>query len=205
MDVALSDARAPATGLRAGRWGLHFYRKSVESLDSIFMLVRQLTALDSAAYQTLRLQGLEECPTAFSSSYTEEAGRSPVEIARRVTPAADGSRCVFAAFVDERMAGILAIIRPERAKLRHSAELAGMYVAPEFRRRGLGGALVDRAIAHARSLVGVRQLKLNVIAANLPARTLYKSRGFICVGVEPEAICVDGRYFDEELYILRLN
>jgi GNAT superfamily N-acetyltransferase len=122
----------------------------------------------------------------------------------RVTPAADGSRCTFGAFVDDQLAGILALIRPQRAKLRHCAELAGMYVAAEFRRRGLGGALIDAALVHARTLGGVRQLKLTVNAANLAARLLYQSRGFIRVGVEPEALCVDGRYYDEELYLLRI-
>jgi ribosomal protein S18 acetylase RimI-like enzyme len=122
-----------------------------------------------------------------------------------VTPAPNGSLCVFGAFVGDQLAGILAFIRPQRAKLLHGAELAGMYVAPEFRRRGLGGALVDAALAYARSLPGVRQLKLTVNASNLAARSLYQSRGFACVGVEPEALCVDGRYYDEELYVLRLT
>ena len=80
-----------------------------------------------------------------------------------------------------------------------------MYVAPEFRRRGLGGALVDQALVHARSLPGVRQVKLCVNAANLAARSLYLSRGFVCVGVEPDALCIDGHYYDEEMYVLRLS
>jgi len=167
-------------------------------------MVRQLTARDAAPYQALRLRGLLESPTAFSASYSDEADRSLSEIEKRVTPAPDGSRCTFGAFVGDQLVGILTFIRPERAKLRHCAELAGMYVAPEFRRRGLGGALVDAALVHARSLSGVRQLKLAVNAANLAARSLYQSRGFTCVGVEPEAMCIDGRYYDEELYILRI-
>src|SRR5262249_24184767 len=164
------------------------------------MIVRQLTPDDAAAYQHLRLQGLRESPTAFSSSYSQEADRSLSEIAVRLTPAADGSRCVFGAFASEKLVGILAFVRPTREKLRHCAELAGMYVAPEFLWRGLGRALVDAALAHARLLPGVRQLKLTVNATSTPARALYRSRGFTRCGVEPEALCVDGRYYDEELY-----
>jgi RimJ/RimL family protein N-acetyltransferase len=122
-----------------------------------------------------------------------------------VAPAPDGSRCTFGAFVGDQLAGILAFIRPPRAKLLHCAELAGMYVAPKFRRHGLGRALVDAAITHARSLPGLRQLKLTANATNLAARALYQSRGFACVGVDPEALCVDGRYYDEELYVLRVT
>jgi len=169
-----------------------------------FMTVRQLRADDATVYQALRLFALEESPEAFSASYSDEAKRSPAEIIARATPALDGSRCVFGAFVGDRLAGFLAFVCPERPKLHHWAELAGMYVAPEFRRRGLGGALVDAALAHARDLSGLRQVRLVVNATNLPARSLYQSRGFKCVGVEPEALCVEGRYYDLEVYVLRL-
>ena len=169
------------------------------------MDVRQLCAQDAPDYQALRLRALEDCPTAFSASYSEESARSPSEVEARITPAADGSHCVFGAFIDDRLAGFVAFVHPERAKLRHWAELAGMYAAPEFRRQGLGGALLDTALAHARGLPGLRQLKLGVNATNLAARLLYQSRGFRCVGVEPQAIFVEGRYYDVEHYVLRLN
>src|SRR5262249_353907 len=97
-----------------------------------FMTIRQLTADDAAAYQTLPLLALHESPTAFSASYPEEVGRSPSQIAARVTPAPDGSHCVFGAFVGDQLAGILAFVRPQRAKLLHCAELFGMYIAPKF-------------------------------------------------------------------------
>lgn len=168
------------------------------------MTVRHLTAEDAAAYHNLRLRALHESPTAFSSTYAQEAGRSTSEIAERVTPAPDGSRCVFGVFVGEQLVGNLTFVRPQSEKLLHCAELMGMYIAPEFRRRGFGRALVDTALAHARSLPRVRQMKLTVNAANTAARSLYQSMGFDCFGVEPEAICVDGRYYSEEFYILRL-
>ena len=168
------------------------------------MTIRNLTADDAAAYQALRLRALQESPTAFSSSYTQEAGRSISEIAERVTPAADGSRCVFGVFAGEQLVGVLTLVRLQGEKLLHCAEFVGMYVAPEFRRRGFGRALVDTALAHARSLPGIRHLRLTVNATNAAARSLYQSTGFDCFGVEPEAICVDGRYYGEEFYTLRL-
>jgi len=69
----------------------------------------------------------------------------------------------------------------------------------------LRAALIDTAVGHARSLTGLHHLKLGVNADNLPARLLYVSRGFRCVGVHPHSLFVDGRYFDEELYILPLS
>jgi GNAT superfamily N-acetyltransferase len=169
------------------------------------MMVRQLTAQDATAYQDLRLRCLRENPVAFISSHSDEATRSPEEIAARVTAAADGSSCVFGAFAGQQLVGNLAFVRERREKLRHCAELCGMYVAPEFRRCGRGGALLDAALAHARSLSHLRQLKLTVAAVNEEARALYRSRGFTCVGVEPDAVCVDGHYYDDELHVLRLT
>ena len=169
------------------------------------MTIRTLNADDAEAYQALRLRGLKEVPEAFSSDYAEEAGRLMEEMRVRVTSSPDGSLCVFGAFVGGRLVGILTFIRSARAKIRHSGELAGMYVAPEYRRQGLAGALIDSAVAHARSLPGMRQLKLGVGATNTPAQELYASRGFISFGVEPEAICVDGQFFDEDYQMLHLG
>jgi RimJ/RimL family protein N-acetyltransferase len=169
------------------------------------MTVRQLNAQDSAAYQAVRLRGLQESPTAFSSSHADECQRTPSEIATRVTPAPDGSLCVFGAFVDGGLVGILAFMRPRGHKIRHGAELGGFYVAPECRRRGCGRALLDAALSHARAVGGVRQLKVTVNAANLAAKRLYQSSGFRLCGTEPEALFVDGTYYDEEIFVLRLD
>jgi ribosomal protein S18 acetylase RimI-like enzyme len=169
------------------------------------VIVRQLTPQDAAAYQQVRLRALRDSPTAFSASYEDEARRTLDEVAPRLAAAADGSLCVFGAFESATLAGFVAFIRPQRKKLLHSAELAGMYVVPELRRRGLGRILMDAVIAHARSLSGVRQLRLGVNAANDPAVHLYQSAGFTRCGVEPDALCIDGVYYDEDRYILRLG
>lgn len=169
------------------------------------MNIRLLSSQDAAAYQRLRLRALQESPTAFSSSYEDEAGRTLAEIAARVTPAVDGAICTLGAFADDELAGFVSLIHPQRKKLRHGAELAGMYVAPEYRRRGYGHALMNAVIARAQSLDGVRQLKLGVNATNKAALQLYQSAGFIPVGMEPDALCIDGRYYDVALHTLRFT
>jgi len=169
------------------------------------MTIRKLSPPDAEAYRRLRLRGLQESSAAFSSSYAEEAGRSLADVVARVTASADGSVCVFGAFADEELVGLLAFVRSSRLKLAHGVELFGMYVAPEFRGRGLGGALLDTALAHARALPGVRKVKLTVNASNAAARSLYLSRGFVSAGIEPETVCVEGIYYDEETYVLLLT
>ena len=167
-------------------------------------IIRSLTAADAQAYQALRLRALAECPAAFSANFADEVGRTLAEIEARVAPAADGSVRMFGACIDDELVGFIAVIRPMRAKLTHCASLAGTYVAPEFRGRRIGHGLMQAVIAHARSLEGVRHLKLTVTQNNAPARRLYESFGFVRFGIEPEALYVDGEYFDDEHFSLRL-
>jgi ribosomal protein S18 acetylase RimI-like enzyme len=169
------------------------------------MDVRQLGPADAPAYQRLRLLSLRESPSAFSASYEDEADRSIDEVAARITPASDGSICMLGIFEHDELCGFVAVIRPRRAKLRHGAELAGMYVAPTFRRRGFGSALLNAAIAHIRSMGGVHHIKLGVNDTNTAAKALYQSVGFERYGVEPAALNIDGTFYNEERYILRLN
>ncbi len=164
--------------------------------------VRVLGREDAQSYQRLRLLALRESPSAFSASFEEEVDRADEEIATRI--AASEFVRMFGAFADEKLCGFVALIRPLRAKLRHCAELAGMYVAPEQRGRGAGAALLRAAIAHAASMDGVRQVKLGVIADNVAAKALYRSAGFECWGSEPDALRVNDAFLDQEHYVLRL-
>lgn len=61
------------------------------------------------------------------------------------------------------------------------AEIANLAVAREARCRGIGGMLLDRAVADAVN-GGVRSLYLEVRESNAAARALYHSRSFAEVG-----------------------
>lgn len=60
-------------------------------------------------------------------------------------------------------------------------EIANVAVHPDWRRRGVGAALLDDVLAAARAS-GVRTLYLEVRASNAAAQALYASRGFHPVG-----------------------
>lgn len=51
---------------------------------------------------------------------------------------------------------------------------------------------------------GVRQIHLNVNVENRRAGSLYGSIGFQAYGREPHAMQIRGRYYDEDLMLLRL-
>jgi ribosomal-protein-alanine N-acetyltransferase len=60
-------------------------------------------------------------------------------------------------------------------------DVANIAVAPEARGRGVGAALLDRALEAAAD-AGVRELFLEVRESNAGARALYASRGFEEIG-----------------------
>lgn len=184
--------RPPSTRLRRDHRGVRMH-------------TRVLTPEDAAAYQALRLQALRECPQAFSASVEEESARSTAEVAARLAPRDDGSVVTLGAFDADRLCGFLALLHPQRAKLRHGMEVAGTYVAAPARRRGVARALLARAVQHAAATPGVCRLTLAVAAGNPAARALYEAAGFRCWGTAPEVLQVDGRFHDLAHYSLRVD
>lgn len=60
-------------------------------------------------------------------------------------------------------------------------EVVNLAVRIEHRRQGLGGALLDRALAQARAC-GIERVFLEVRASNEAALALYAKAGFLAVG-----------------------
>lgn len=169
------------------------------------MTIRFLNSQDVVAFRELRLHALREAPTAFGSDFEREVQFTLEEFAARMSVAGEPSSGVFGAFDGERLVGITGFSREIRVKRAHIASLWSVYVLPEFRGQGIAARLLDAAIDYARQLDCVRQIMLSVTADNEPARRLYRSRGFEVYGLEPDALCVDGAYYDEEHMVLRLH
>lgn len=159
------------------------------------MNIRPLDPADAAAFQALRLDGLQECPTAFASSFEEESGRELPAVAERLAP--QGDRAVLGAFVGGELVGVVGVMREGHRKLAHKAFIWGMYVAPAARKRGIGRELVAKALSFAATGLAVRQVTLGVNAANEAAIALYERMGFKAYGREPCFMLVDGVPQDE--------
>jgi ribosomal protein S18 acetylase RimI-like enzyme len=167
------------------------------------MELRALEPGDAAAFKALRLAALKECPTAFSSSYEEECDLPLEEVARRLPP--DRDRTIFGAFDSDDLVATVGLQRESHRKLAHKAFIWGVYVAPGFRRRGLGRRLLERALAHARSMPDLLQVTLGVNTANEAAIALYEALGFEQFGLERGFLRVDGVLHDELHMVLVLT
>ncbi|MFJ2994001.1 GNAT family N-acetyltransferase [Pandoraea sp. NPDC087047] len=170
-------------------------RTSASSVASASVSVRRLVPADALAFQALRLSGLQAHPEAFGSTYAEEKDW-PVERVREwlaVRPDAG----VFGAFEHERLLGVLGLGRQTRPNFAHVGFLWGMYVHADAVGQGIGRALIDAALALARSQPGLRHITLQVNAENRAAITLYQSAGFVEIGREPDAMRIGNRFCDD--------
>ncbi len=170
------------------------------------MKIRFLNSQDVAAYRQLRLQALREYPTAFASSFEQESCLTLNDFAARLHTHDNLKSGIFGAFDDRsQLIGMLGFSCDNRPKRAHIGSLWSMYVLPEFRCLGLGAALLDQALSHTREIGVLRQVVLAVTENNLPALSLYKSRGFERFGLEHDALFIDGKYFDEEHLVLHFS
>ena len=167
------------------------------------MTIRALQSEDAQQFQSLRLRGLSECPTAFASSYEEEAGMPLVEVATRLRGKPDGA--IFGWFAGTQLLGIVGVQRERMQKLAHKAYIWGMYVAPEARRGGIGRQLLTHALAYAGNDLGVRQVNLRVNTRNVAALKLYESLGFSVYGTERGFLSVNAMLHDEHQLVRNLT
>ena len=110
---------------------------------------------------------------------------------------------VYVAEDGERIVARLSLARDVHPASRHVADL-GLMVAASHRRRGVGRALLDQAVAWAES-IGVSKLELHVFPWNEPAIALYESFGFEREGLRKGHYLRDGVAVDAILMALRLG
>ena len=132
--------------------------------------IKQLTTDEGPRLRSIRLRALLDAPDAFGSTLEETAARPADSWSKQLVDLP-----TFVAINDGVDVGVVRCARDE-ARI-DSASLISMWVAPEVRRRGVGGVLVDAVIEWARSN-GVTRLFLDVADNNAPAIKLYSRKGF---------------------------
>jgi ribosomal protein S18 acetylase RimI-like enzyme len=93
---------------------------------------------------------------------------------------------VLVARSGDRLAGSYHLLPNFSGRAAHIGN-AGYMVHPDFRRQGIGRALVEHSIAEA-PRHGFDALMFNLVFESNPARHLYEGFGFQAVGRVPEAV-----------------
>ncbi len=120
---------------------------------------------DACERQLDAIEAIErEC---FSTPWTRE------QLATQLS----GERHVFlAAEVDGQVAGYVGMMH-----VLDEGYISNVAVGGEFRRRGIGDALIEALLSRCESL-GLVFVTLEVRRSNAPARALYEKHGFVAVG-----------------------
>jgi ribosomal protein S18 acetylase RimI-like enzyme len=167
------------------------------------MAIRTLTPTDVEEYRVLRLAALREQPPAFGTLAEKEEKLTLEAMASRLQESED--TYILGTFLDDILVGTIRFSRFEEVNEKHRGFIAGLYVRPDFRRRGLARALITEVLMHARRDNSLRRIHLTVVTIQDAAIQLYKSLGFCIYGTEHEAFSNQGQFYDEHLMELILQ
>ncbi len=109
----------------------------------------------------------------------------------------------FVAKVDGKIVGDCGIKGHKASKTKHNVDL-GISVLKEFWNKGLGTILLEHTVNYARITAEIKNVYLEVREDNDFAIKLYEKLGFKKVGVMPDKIFLDGKYYDELIYLLQI-
>lgn len=143
------------------------------------MKTRRLTPADAEALWHLRLAALQTEPQAFAESAAHHRSTPVSTYEERLRPSESGN-AVFGTFDGPHLIGMAGMYRDQAA-----GRIWGMFVSPGYRARGVGRALIEAVIAHARTLDEMRELRLEVAQSQLSAERLYLRCGFRHCGPGP--------------------
>jgi ribosomal protein S18 acetylase RimI-like enzyme len=137
--------------------------------------IRRVAASEWRSCRDLRLDALKSDPLAFGSNFRRENDYPPMKWKAWAKKGAIGNDS--ATFVAEgparRLVGMAGVFTD-----RNEYHVWGMWVAPEFRDRGLGRSLLDRILSWAQATSPDREVYLDVNPDQSTAVRLYESRGF---------------------------
>jgi RimJ/RimL family protein N-acetyltransferase len=163
------------------------------------IVIRLAKQEDAPAYRDVRLEALRNHPEVFSSDYAENLAKPMAFWTNRLKSTdVDSAVTIYLAVDKQQLVGTCGIARENSPKVRHDATIVGMYVRPDWRGLGVADALMtvclDWASAH-----DVRIVKLAVVTTNTAAVRCYARCGFTVYGIDPQAIYLNGVFYDELL------
>jgi len=168
-------------------------------------VIRPVRPEDVWVYRQLRLEALKNHPEAYTSDYETNLAWPEEKWAERLSsPPGGPEKVTFFAEAGGQALGMGTVVRGDSPKTAHTGTVVGIYVQPEWRGSRLSAALIQACEDWARSR-GIQILKLAVMSSNAPAIRVYTACGFRVYGVDPRAVLVGRKYYDEILMTKELE
>jgi GNAT superfamily N-acetyltransferase len=134
-----------------------------------------VTSENAMVFKGVRLRALQDTPSAFSSTYADESQLTDTEWLNRVTQWSGKRSRTYLARDTAGPCGIAGGFFDQDDL--HRAHLVSMWVAPTYRRLGIGAQLVNAIVDWVRA-EGARTLRLIVTSNNDGAIEFYQNLGF---------------------------
>ncbi|MFK7807311.1 MAG: N-acetyltransferase family protein [Saprospiraceae bacterium] len=169
--------------------------KSFSLKDGSELIVREATSEDAA--DLIEMVKRIFSNAEFALTKPEEYNLSKADQATRLETfqSTVGSIYLLAQH-NEQLVGDIVFANGKKQRNQHQGEMA-MGVLPEFRKLGVGNALLETLIEWAEKDSLVKKMKLNVAIQNYNAIHLYRNHGFIEEGrLIKEIKTDDGEYMD---------
>jgi ribosomal protein S18 acetylase RimI-like enzyme len=163
------------------------------------MHIRKLTIHDAAALKAIRLEAVQDSPASFMPNAEEVRARSVESFVQLLS---DPQDAVYGVFVEADLIAIAGLRRNSAAKLKHKANIFGVYTQAAQRKKGIARRLLLTLLDDAYSDPHLVQITLSVNTENKNAKALYYALGFELYGLEKNAMLVDGVFIHEEHLVL---
>lgn len=167
------------------------------------IIIREASPADARPYRELRLEALQDSPTAFTADYEMNLNQPTKYWEDRLTMDADEST-LFLGEHKGKLISMTGIARGRSQKTKHSAWIWGVYVTAAWRGMRIAEELIGSCLAWAKAR-DIVIVKLGVTSTNQSAIRCYERCGFSNYGTEPRAIFYEGKYYDELLMACALD
>lgn len=158
-----------------------------------------------AEYRGLALEAVRTDPLAFPETRAELDGLLLSRWRRQLDESLEGrSRRIFFAESEGCLVGVGVMTRFLESRVRHNVRLGGLYVAPGFRRRGIGRRLVEARIAAAVREWGAINLYCRIFSGQEAVIALHEQLGFVHSGTIVGYLRDGDTSIDEYTYVKRV-
>lgn len=169
------------------------------------IIIEPISQQYSEQFKKLRLESLQNEPTAFLATFEDESKVPEEKWQSRIENSLKGETGVTIIARDgEKAVGLVGIQFLQHPKNRHIVHIWGTYTAPAYRGKGIGKQLIQKVIDIAKAKPEIKKIKIEVNPDQSAAHNLYKKLGFQEIGTAKMELFVDGKYYDAvqmEMYI----